>query len=859
MKKIVATMMLIFAGMFVVAPNVRAAESTVETHTPAEIREYLKENNVKTDDTTTYSATPQTVAPYALGSLSDETTTSALATLNAVRYIAGLNYDVVIDSNCQEKAQAAALINAVNDTLAHSQNQPSDMDDELFAICDEGCHSTNLGLGYRNLNSAIIDGWMSDRDPSNVQLVGHRRWLLNPPMQKTGFGVATKDRTFSAVYAHDRSSTTTATGVAWPAQNTPISFFYRSNEPWSVSMGVRQDVTKVKVILTRVSDGKTWRFSHNDTTDGDFYVDNGGYGQTGCIIFRPTIDTEYKDGDKFNVEISGLYNRNTQAYDDTLKYSVYFFDSEADTTVSLSKDSISIDESKTTSLTAKVYPLDILEQNTEGLNCTINDASIADVRVDGNVITVTGKNAGSAVLTVSIDGKTVNCPITVSHVPGNAATCTTPQTCMICHALLKAATGHDYGDPEFIFSNNHTEATAKFICENCQEEQIRNATVTSKTTNPTCMQDGKTVYTASVEFNGQKYTDTEEETIPATGHRFVAKNIEFSSDYNTANLKLICDICSEIKYEPAVVSVVTTDATCTVDGERVFTAEASYNGKVFRDTKTIVLPAGHEYSSPIFTFLGDYTSAEASFSCRKCGITETKTATVISQTTEPTYYAEGKTVYTATVDFNGMKYTKEETITIPKLTMSNQQNPSASESTQANNNNISNNASSSNIQITGISRQIAAGKKIQLTVTGSNQDEFIWTSSNPSLATVDRNGLVKLNKRAKGKTITITATTRNGMKATFTIKGMKGIVKKIKIKGKKTVTAGKKLKLRAKIKATKGANKKLVWTSSNTRYATVTKKGKVKTKAAAKGKKVRITAMATDGSNKQKSIVIKIK
>ena len=87
----------------------------------------------------------------------------------------------------------------------------------------------------------------------------------------------------------------------------------------------------------------------------------------------------------------------------------------------------------------------------------------------------------------------------------------------------------------------------------------------------------------------------------------------------------------------------------------------------------------------------------------------------------------------------------------------------------------------------------------------------------------------------------------------------KGIVKKISIIGKQSVKAGKKIKLKAKVKATKGANKKLKWISSNTEYATVSASGKVKTKKSGKGKKVKITAMATDGSNKKKTITIQIK
>lgn len=84
-------------------------------------------------------------------------------------------------------------------------------------------------------------------------------------------------------------------------------------------------------------------------------------------------------------------------------------------------------------------------------------------------------------------------------------------------------------------------------------------------------------------------------------------------------------------------------------------------------------------------------------------------------------------------------------------------------------------------------------------------------------------------------------------------------ITKISIKGKKTIKSGKTLKLKAKIKASKGANKKLLWTSSNTRYADVSSTGKVKVYKAGKKKTVVITAMATDGSGKKARVKVKIK
>lgn len=171
----------------------------------------------------------------------------------------------------------------------------------------------------------------------------------------------------------------------------------------------------------------------------------------------------------------------------------------------------------------------------------------------------------------------------------------------------------------------------------------------------------------------------------------------------------------------------------------------------------------------------------------------------------------------------------------------------------------------SSIQIAGISKQIAQGRKVALKATvypnTATNKRIVWTSSNPKVATVNANGVVTVKKKTGGKKVTITATADDGSKvsASWKVTSMKGIVKKVKITGTKTVKAGKSLKLKANVTATKKANKKLQWTSSNTKYATVNAKGVVKTKKSAKGKTIKITAMATDGSGKKATFKIKVK
>ena len=160
------------------------------------------------------------------------------------------------------------------------------------------------------------------------------------------------------------------------------------------------------------------------------------------------------------------------------------------------------------------------------------------------------------------------------------------------------------------------------------------------------------------------------------------------------------------------------------------------------------------------------------------------------------------------------------------------------------------------------STKIAAGKKVQLTAAvapeNAENKAVTWKSSNKKVATVNANGVVTMKKNAGGKTVVITATAKDGSKVYGSIKltCMKGTVKKITISGKKTVKAGKTLKLKANVTASSKANKNVVWSSSNTKVAAVSAKGVVKGK---KKGTVTITARSLDGTNKKATIKIKVK
>lgn len=165
------------------------------------------------------------------------------------------------------------------------------------------------------------------------------------------------------------------------------------------------------------------------------------------------------------------------------------------------------------------------------------------------------------------------------------------------------------------------------------------------------------------------------------------------------------------------------------------------------------------------------------------------------------------------------------------------------------------------------SKKLAVGTKVKLSIFEKesilDNTSVIWCSSNKSYATINKKGVVNCKKAGIGKKVTITAKSADGTEelASITFKIMKNAVTGVKIKkAPKTLKIGESANLKAVV-TTNGnsANTTLKWTSSNTKYVTVSKKGKIIAKRAGKGKCVVITVTSTDGSDKKTSIKVKVK
>ena len=271
---------------------------------------------------------------YQSGLLSEASLNNAINMVNQIRYIAGLNANVVNAPEQEEALAAAAMVNGLNGGLSHYPSRPEVLADSqydsLYELARSGASSSNLHAGHTNLAESVLS-YMDDSDSSNIDRVGHRRWILNPSMGRTTFGYYIQKRTytfsdgsvyefpfpFSGMYSFDRSGSGSQKPVAWPAQQTPLNYFGGNSCAWSVSFGSSLNANAIHVTVRDLQTKQVWKFS-SAAADGYFNVNNDWYGMPGCVIFRPD-GISLKAGDEYEVTI-----RNDNSYS-VLRYTVTFF------------------------------------------------------------------------------------------------------------------------------------------------------------------------------------------------------------------------------------------------------------------------------------------------------------------------------------------------------------------------------------------------------------------------------------------------------------------------------------------------------------------------------------------------------
>ena len=332
-------------GLVTMESYASSAGYTLKLPTQDEIRAKYKEYNIDLNKAVTYTKDYSASAPYAMGDISDWDRINGLNALNFCRYIAGLPYDVQLKAEYNEYTQAASLVNAANNVLTHSPSKPAGMSDALYKMGADGAGSSNLSMGRTNIASCIIKGYMDDSDTSNIDRLGHRRWILNPDMKYTGFGLV---GVYSATYAFDRSRSGSFTGdyVAWPPANMPYELYNsnpsRSAYAFSVTLGNAYDTPSISNVTVDISSAKLNKSWHLDKNCKDYSkylnVENSYYGNPKCIIFN--VD-KFPVGDKITVTINGITKGGASA---PITYTVNLFELEHKFSGSVTKEPTCISE-----------------------------------------------------------------------------------------------------------------------------------------------------------------------------------------------------------------------------------------------------------------------------------------------------------------------------------------------------------------------------------------------------------------------------------------------------------------------------------------------------------------------------------
>ncbi len=112
--------------------------------------------------------------------------TSFRDNLNFVRLIAGVPPVQDIDPGLSQNSQRAAWCLSVNNKITHSIPKSFRCYTPAAALA---ASKANLSIGY-SAGTAIL-GMLRDEERSNIS-VGHRRWLLHPPLTFPGYGLTNK-------------------------------------------------------------------------------------------------------------------------------------------------------------------------------------------------------------------------------------------------------------------------------------------------------------------------------------------------------------------------------------------------------------------------------------------------------------------------------------------------------------------------------------------------------------------------------------------------------------------------------------------------------------------------------------------
>ncbi|MBR4192931.1 MAG: hypothetical protein IKQ54_01195, partial [Oscillospiraceae bacterium] len=155
------------------------------------------------------------------------------------------------------------------------------------------------------------------------------------------------------------------------------------------------------------------------------------------------------------------------------------------------------------------------------------------------------------------------------------------------------ATGHDWGEPTYVWADDNSSVTATRVCGNDPAHvETETANVTVTTTEATCEEAGAKTWTATFE-NEAFETQTKSETIPATGHEWGAPSYEWTETedgWSCTGTAVCANDPEHVETETANMAYeVTTEPTVESPGVGTYTATFT-NTAFTTQTKEVEIP-----------------------------------------------------------------------------------------------------------------------------------------------------------------------------------------------------------------------------------------------------------------------------
>lgn len=416
MKKLTFLLALMLAVML--------PAQAVDLHTAEDVRAAYEALG-DAPEGTPYAEMPSVSAPHAAGSLTEEALTDAINYLNFLRWLAYLQNPVGMDENLNAICQHGAVLLAANDFVDHQSPIAEGMSEDFYRIASFATGSGNLaGLNWMrsDILRSAIEYFVRDDGEANLPVLGHRRWVLNPTMGVTGFGLANAESgmTYAAMFAHDLSGEAGQwREICWPSAGAFPAELMRTDLAWSVAVNPEVydlSVSSPQIKMKELVSGTEFFFEYpaGECADGYFIINEGSYGSGPCLIFQPDLEgadlAEYHQNQCWEICVSGLTDAEGKAAEIAYTVEMIALFPIDPAAVEISDLELRLTAGETACLTADVIPA---WADDVSVVWRSSDETVATVDQNG---CITALKAGSCeIIAASVNGREDACNLTVTE------------------------------------------------------------------------------------------------------------------------------------------------------------------------------------------------------------------------------------------------------------------------------------------------------------------------------------------------------------------------------------------------------------------------------------------------------------